>query len=387
MSWLSIISLPDFFKHPKNLFEDKADRLSSWIATTFMVACCTISTAGLMVGNHFECMMPANYREDWQHFMHGYCYVQPQYYAEDEGEMTIERQIHYFPWLPYFFFFHALAFCAPLFLWKAVAGRFSYEVESVLLETEEIEKTVGNEKEERIAKLTSHISSSRGSRYGRYASNYFLLSSVTIFFLLKKWLYFVLACIQFYAICFYIGNGDLYWGFKVVSNFINKIGYLSTDFFPLFTFCKVPIAEDNMYNAKVVSCVLGMNVIYEKLYIATYFLLIIVCIISFISAAYYTIIFSTSYRNRLIHSLLKFKNSNVSYKNVANFTHDFLGADGFMTILLIQKIYGDDIAGKILKELWLLANSLSFSRKPNEKNGRSISAQYMPLSVDPEKEL
>jgi hypothetical protein len=348
MSWFSIISLSNFFEKPTNPFEDKADRLSSWIATSFMLTCCAIASAGLVVGNHFECMMPANYNAEWQSFMFSYCYVQPHFYSARDDDIR-DRQIHFFPWLPYFFFFHALAFCAPLFLWKIIAGRFSIEIESVLFEVEGINKTVGKEKEERIARLATHMSNTLGFNYGGKASKYFLFSTVTLLFLLKKWLYVILACAQLYAICSYIGHGDWYWGFKVVSHSFNKMSYLPSEFFPLFTFCKVPIAEDNSYGKKVVSCVLGMNVIYEKLYIFMYFLLMIISIVSFASAVYYTVLFATPFRYHVIDRLLGFKNSLIPYKQVKAFTHNFLGADGFLAIILIRP---NDVSANLLKELW-----------------------------------
>ena len=61
MFWISLTNLPNFFQKPKSFFEDEIDRLSSWIGVSFMLTCCAIATSGLVVGNHFECIIPAHY--------------------------------------------------------------------------------------------------------------------------------------------------------------------------------------------------------------------------------------------------------------------------------------------------------------------------------------
>lgn len=59
--------------------------------------------------------------------------------------------------------------------------------------------------------------------------------------------------------------------------------------FPIHSWCPVPIFQDNEMEEKTALCVLGMNVIYEKLYIVTYFLLLLIIPISVLSAGYYTL--------------------------------------------------------------------------------------------------
>uniref|UniRef100_A0A914PBZ6 Innexin n=1 Tax=Panagrolaimus davidi TaxID=227884 RepID=A0A914PBZ6_9BILA len=374
------------FKRPQSYLEDGIDRLSSWIASSLMLIFCTIATVGLGFGNHFECMLPGNYNEDWQKFMFAYCYVQPQFFAanyDDDGDGGILLpQIYYFPWLPYFFFGHAIGFYLPKIFWKLVAGVVCrLDLESIVKEAKLINDAKNDDdKKKRIAELATYMTTTLKFSSNGDASPYFLLSSTALLFLFKKFLYVFIACAQFYAICFYIGQGNLYWGFEVLSHSIKKVNYLPSKLFPLFTKCRVPLAEDGIYVKKTVSCILGMNVIYEKFYVFTYFMLLGIVAASFLSAMYYTILFITPLRTKFIDNLLTFKDT-VPIEHVVIFTHDYLGADGFLSILLIKQNFGDEVAQSILQELWNHTTSFSLSFKKKSSSPKRKKAPVPTTSV------
>uniref|UniRef100_A0AC34GP90 Innexin n=1 Tax=Panagrolaimus sp. ES5 TaxID=591445 RepID=A0AC34GP90_9BILA len=380
------IPFTDFIKilqRPKSFIEDRVDRLSSWIGLSVMFIFCTISTAGLGFGNHFECWFPANYKDDWPKFMSSYCYVQPHFYADISDKSVTPPQIYYFPWLPYFFFGHAIAFYIPKIFWHVFIGVFGgIDLECILKEASLINKaTKDKDKKEKLASLSTYMTSCLGFTYGGFASRYFLLSPTALIFLLKKYLYVLVASFQFYIICYYIGQGNMYWGFEVLSHsLLNKISFPSR-FFPLLTFCVAPIAEDNIFIKQTVSCILGMNVIYEKFYVFTYFMLLGIIVASFLSAIYYTILFITSLRSNRVDDLLALNQSQVPREHVEAFTHDYLGADGFLSILLIQQNFGDETARDILKDLWNHTSPFSFSFKKK----RSIPKSKCPITSTPNR--
>jgi hypothetical protein len=376
------------FKRPKSYLEDGIDRLSSWIASSFMLIFCTISTVGFNMGNHFDCMIPGDYNNEWQKFMFAYCYVQPQFFAYNPNANNDENirlpQIYYFSWLPYFFFGHALAFYLPKIVWKSFAGVICrLDLECILKEAKLInESKKDDEKKKRVATLVAYLTTTLKFSH-EYASTYFLLSSTALFFLFKKFLYVFIAYTQFYAICYYIGQGNMYWGFEVLSHSLQKNVYFPSKFFPLFTSCYAPIANDGYYEKKAVSCIMGMNVIYEKLYVFTYFLLLGIIIASLLSAMYYTILFANPFRTSIIDNLLGFKQSIVPLEHVETFTRDYLGADGYLSVLLIKYNFGDEVAQEILKELWNQTSSFTSSLKPKENSKlpllTSTPNRYAPI--------
>uniref|UniRef100_A0AC34FJE6 Innexin n=1 Tax=Panagrolaimus sp. ES5 TaxID=591445 RepID=A0AC34FJE6_9BILA len=379
------------FQKPKNYLEDSIDNFSSWIGSSFMLIFCTIATVGLGFGNHFECMIPKNYNEDWQRFMFSYCYVQPHFYV-DSSDGILLPEIHYFPWLPYFFFGHAIAFYLPKIFWKAFSGACGIDLECILNEAKLISKSDSCQdsiKKEKISALSTYMTSTLGFSYGGFASKYFLFSSTALLFLFKKFLYVIVACSQLYVICCYIGQGNLYWGFEVLLHSLQQKAYLPSKFFPLFSFCRVPVAEDGMYIKKTVYCILGMNVVYEKLYVFAYFMLLGIIFTSFFSAVYYVILFITPLRTNFIEKLLASNQSVIFRQHVEVFTHDFLGADGFLSILLIKQNFGDEVAKDVLKELWSHTSPFSYSFKKmlNPKPKCPLSStqkRYAPIPNDDE---
>ena len=65
--------------------------------------------------------------------------------------------------------------------------------------------------------------------------------------------------------------------------------------FPIHSWCRVPVVQNNDVHDEIALCVLGMNVIFEKLYVFTYFMLLFIIPVSTISAGYYTFLLIFAY--------------------------------------------------------------------------------------------
>ena len=213
----------------------------------------------------------------------------------------------------------------------------------------------GERRERRAHELTTYILAYLEFVYDNRQMRF--TSPTAFFYIFKKWLYFFGSATQFCLLALFIGSGKYDWGLFSLQNIINQENYDYSLLFPRITFCNVPYREDNQDKYLSFSCVMGMNVVFEKLFTFLYFWILFVMIASLCSAIHATAIFLLpAFRYLAVDSYLKKSGVNLSRKNLLKFLHTNLHADGMLIIILIQDAYGQALAEEICRNLWLNAD-------------------------------
>lgn len=115
-----------------------------------------------------------------------------------------------------------------------------------------------------------------GRRYG----NFFITAALVV-----KFLYFVNAFIQYFALNAFLGDNFAAWGFQIISGLADENPeYLkSSPRFPRVTLCDFEIRQLANLHRWTVQCVLPINLFNSKIFLFIWFWLVFLCMTSFVS--------------------------------------------------------------------------------------------------------
>ncbi|KAE9546778.1 hypothetical protein FO519_010010 [Halicephalobus sp. NKZ332] len=388
-----MLRIPDIFtpfrRLRKDPLDDWVDRLSSTWSVYILIFCFAVATSHLYIGSPIECVPPANSPSSWVKYYSEYCFIQsftriPENY-DYEGSM--QTTISFYAWVPYVLFVQAVICFLPKFLWDGTSSRFGVDLKSILKEAKIVNKMTGDGRERRANELATYIFAYLEFIYENHKMRF--TSPTAFFYILKKWLYFFGALFQFYLMALFIGEGQYDWGFGSLDSIINNPPHSFSILFPRVTFCRVPIKEHGQDKDRIFTCVMGMNVVFEKIYTFLYFWVLFVMVMSFCSAVHATSIFMLPvFRYFTVERYLKKSGVSPSRKKLLNFLYTNLHADGMLIIILIRDTYGNALAELVSRNLWLKADmqdeEVPILTKANQYESFDADAKhYLPQPETP----
>jgi hypothetical protein len=126
---------------------------------------------------------------------------------------------------------------------------------------------------------------------------------------------------------------------------------LDSPYFPRVTLCNVPIREFGEIHRYTVQCVLPINIINEKIFLALSFWLSYLILHNFIS---FVILISEQFENQRIQYIKRLTTLIEGNKNeyIENFTRNYLTYDGILLLRLISHNSSELQAMEILKTIF-----------------------------------
>ncbi|CAD6194792.1 unnamed protein product [Caenorhabditis auriculariae] len=360
---------------------DSVDRLNYCLTTVTLVVTSAFVSGWSFVGSPIQCWFPAYYKGWWMEYALDYCYVQNTYFvpfvdetvhnAFDFGEHMVDvprnytdrqtTQIGYYQWVPFILAFQAIFFYLPVVLWRTVYEMSGVKVRAIcdacsVSGNMEEKARQGNMKmiasfltqEHAVAHVTSSVRSMSSDSF------------IVVTYVIIKALYVLNAFMQFVVLKNLLGVNSYTWGLDVTSDLWNGREWPETGNFPRVTMCDYDVRVLSNLHRHTVQCVLMINMFNEKIFVAMWYWLAIVLVVSLVSFIYWLV---TSLGSRtgkqLVNSyMVKMENNSSVARGldrrglVQQFVVDYLRPDGVFLIRLISKNSGDMVTCSLLSTLW-----------------------------------
>ncbi|VDK62305.1 unnamed protein product [Onchocerca ochengi] len=151
---------------------------------------------------------------------------------------------------------------------------------------------------------------------------------VTALYLFCKCLNVLNIIVQLYLLNRFLGMQYHLWGFGVLNDLIHGREWSVSGNFPRVTFCDVTIREIGNTNRKTVQCVLMINMFNEKIFLALWFWLMALGI------------------------LTTFYNIKPAEKEIDDFLQNSAGKDAITVLHLVSDNAGELVAADLFAALW-----------------------------------
>uniref|UniRef100_A0A0R3RUM2 Innexin n=1 Tax=Elaeophora elaphi TaxID=1147741 RepID=A0A0R3RUM2_9BILA len=197
--------------------------------------------------------------------------------------------------------------------------------------------------------------------------------------------------VQLYLLNRFLGMQYQLWGFGVLNDLMHGREWSISGNFPRVTFCDVIIREIGNTNRKTVQCVLMINMFNEKIFLALWFWLVALGLLTTLNLAYWTAItFIPSYSRNFVSSYLNyffnfnwvnisdryvntkeistrrfqsFRNIKLSEKELDYFLYYSAGKDAITVLHLVSDNAGEMVAADLVAELWYIHTEQKRSQK------------------------
>jgi len=214
--------------------------------------------------------------------------------------------------------------------------------------------------------------------------------TATISYLASKLLNLINVLFQFSIMYKLVGQGNLGWGFRMVTNAFKGIHFDETGYFPRVTFCE--FRRDVLANSqmKEAQCALPVNILNEKLYLVLYFWFLILSLVTLIdllwSLAVYLCTFLRHHQGidylKLLENVSPHKYATEELKR--EFVQDTLGRDGLLLLSFIDSHAGCMVASEVACELFNMypmpVHQINISDKSGVTRGPQIPVEVHQLS-------
>lgn len=243
---------------------------------TLLFICCLLVTANDLIGSTISCFGAENVPGN---VLNTYCWITSTFSIPGSqgahpglGAETGEQTIHaYYQWVPFMLFLQGVMFYIPHYIWKAFEQKKMDKITSgvrgkTILESDQRRDACDN--------LINYLWETRGTHNG-YAVKYFLCDLLN----------FVNVIGQIYFINVFLGGVFMTYGTEVIQ-FMQMDDVNRTDpmmeVFPRVTKCSFHhYGSSGTIVKKDALCVLGLNIINEKIYVTLWFwLIILACLTS-----------------------------------------------------------------------------------------------------------
>lgn len=268
---------------------DKADidspffKLHYRTTASLMFICCLLVTANELIGNTISCFGPDGVPGN---VLNSYCWIMSTFSIpgpagakgahQGLGTETGEETVHaYYQWVPFVLFLQGVMFYIPHYIWKAFEQKKLDKITSGVRG----KTLVGCDNRDAVETLTNYLYETQGT-HNSYAVKYIFCDLLN----------FVNVIGQIYFVNFFLGGVFMTYGTEVID-FMNKEDVNRTDpmmeVFPRVTKCTFHhYGASGTIQKKDAMCVLGLNIINEKIYITLWFWLIILAVCTSIYFVY-----------------------------------------------------------------------------------------------------
>uniref|UniRef100_A0A7E4V9U9 Innexin n=1 Tax=Panagrellus redivivus TaxID=6233 RepID=A0A7E4V9U9_PANRE len=373
---ISIPYIKDFFDVVKKTsIDDVVDRLCYFFTTLMFVIFALMTGSKQLFGEPIECIMPPEFPDSWVRYARQYCYVSSTYFVPfDKTWNDVERQNHtvegYYQWVPFILVAQAILMYLPHLTWKRAQSYQTINFEHVVTQAENLRYVVSEKRQEGIHDIVQYIQhrlSYQGTNKKHLSYAGFGTKS-TFFHMMSKVFTIGVILMQLIFMNQYFGRGhDNYWGFTMVYNALTNVYWEESGVFPRVTFCDFNQPALGTENTRTVQCVLMVNMLNEKIFVAAWLwlaALLVICISNLIYSAVvlYTPQFRRTIARKYLRPLVNYGSISAStssyttslYDNskIAAFADETLGADGVHLFQFITNHAGALIASQICCALY-----------------------------------
>ncbi|EPB74163.1 innexin-3 domain protein [Ancylostoma ceylanicum] len=308
-------------------------------------------------------------------------------------------RVMYYQWVPYVLFLQAMFFLVPKLFWKLIGLHWCHgvDMETAVVEAEKLRTLVGEDRGTALNSLASFIRDFLEAKHKRTICG---SSIASICYVVTKWLEVINAFGQLYMLSCFVGQGDYFWGYHLLSTVLNGSDDPNTGIFPRIVLCDVArFALANLHQEHM-QCVLMLNFINEKIYTFLWFWIVFVAIASTFSAIRYTVaLVLPMYRGLMADNFLP--TQDVLFSNAAAehgvrptpvasralvdyFVHKVLRCDGVLLLSFINVNAGGLVTHDIAHQLWKITVQPTFkgaSASPSDEcsmRKKDSDALYWP---------
>ncbi|KAM3720276.1 Innexin-3 [Dirofilaria immitis] len=345
--------------------DDFIDRLNYVYTVGLFMFMATLTGTKQHFGTAIQCMVPAYFPGTWASYVQDYCFVSNTYLVNvsriiTKGETgnVLKEEIVYYQWVPYVLSIQALLCYLPKFLWNVVIITNDLDMRSIVEEAMKLPSittfSVRQKHLKRVADFAvRYIKYKQKRRTAKCCSAYH-------FYVLMKWFYFGSCLCQILLINNFVGDGSLLWGYHFMVEIFKGDDWKTSNIFPRVTFCDVKIAQIGQMNTHTMQCVLMINVLNEKLYVALWFWLMLLAMVNAMSAINSTLLLLCPYLHYTrVLSLLQANDSYIDMEAkhcLLNFTENVLHLDGILLLSFIKSRVNGLIASDLIREIWLIVD-------------------------------
>uniref|UniRef100_A0A915Q4Y9 Innexin n=1 Tax=Setaria digitata TaxID=48799 RepID=A0A915Q4Y9_9BILA len=330
--------------------DDFVDRLNYIYTVALLMFMATLTGAKQHFGSAIQCMVPAHFPGTWVGYVQDYCFVSNTYMvnmstvvAKGDTNTVFKEKIVYYQWVPYILFVQALLCYLPKFLWYIVIVAHDLDMRSVVEEAMKLPSiTILSTRQKHLKKVADFAVG-----YIKYKQGSSAVAKEVIAYTIEIIIFKETILLE----------SDL----KFMEEVLKGNDWKTSGVFPRVTFCDVSIAQIGQANTHTVQCVLMINMLNEKLYVALWFWLTVLALIDAVSAVNSTLLLLCPYLHYMrVLSLLQ---ANGRYTDMEvkrcllNFTENVLRLDGILLLSFIRDRVNGMIASDLTHEIWATADS------------------------------
>lgn len=365
--------------------EDYFDRLNYVMTPAMLLAVATIVGMKQYVFQPIQCWNLKELDNERMEYAENYCWVENTFYHEPENPIAHVdnpgegRKIYYYQWVPFILMAQAVLFYVPHMIWLMLSSNVGIDVRQLALQARKIESESsdvdGRQKKitflaESLLRFIRYRSRYRQQSYSRRLMSFvfgkpaFALYFVFTYLLVKAC--YVGNCIgQLYLMRSFLGLNITSFGLQILNDIANNRTWQSSNVFPRVTYCHFEVRSVGSPRPYILQCVLPVNMLNEKFYIAIWFWVVILTTLNVISTGrcVLKLLLSPS-RHRTIKKYLKIAESidatadlgqrfKRSPRQEDNFVEAFLRTDGNFMLSVINRNSGDIVTAEVVKETFL----------------------------------
>jgi len=250
--------------------------------STLLFACCLLVTANDLIGDTISCFGPDNVPGN---VLNTYCWIMSTFTMtgakgahQGLGTDTGERTVHaYYQWVPFMLFLQGVMFYIPHYIWKTFEQKKMNKITSNLRPEKSFRSI--DERRDACENLINYLYETRGTHNG-YAFKYLFCDLLN----------FINVIGQIYFVNTFLGGVFMTYGTEVID-FMKTDDVNRTDpmmeVFPRVTKCSFHhYGASGTIQKKDALCVLGLNIINEKIYVTLWFWFITLAALSSVYLIY-----------------------------------------------------------------------------------------------------
>ncbi|CAI2303114.1 unnamed protein product [Caenorhabditis sp. 36 PRJEB53466] len=360
---------------------DFVDKLNYCATTVGLVLSSAFITGWSFVGSPIDCWFPAYYKGWWAEYALDYCYVQNTFFvpfAEDKAERSFNwehlvadhhntttlkqtNQIGYYQWVPFILALQAILFYFPVVIWRLFYGMAGQNVTSLC---NTCTATEGNEesRKQTISTIAGYISQKR-SRNLHFTTKYqgtFNRSAVLMSYLFMKVMFLINVLLQFVLLKRMLGVDSYFWGAEVTGDLWAGREWPETGNFPRVTMCEYEVRNLDNIHKHAVQCVLMINMFNEKIFVALWWWLSVLTVVTLTNTIYWFIRASgTSVSKKFIQPYVEDIDPKVKNNRgkLQQFVSEFLSPDTVFLLRLIELNNGKTPVVELIRDMWKRFNT------------------------------
>ncbi|KAK3097925.1 hypothetical protein FSP39_014569 [Pinctada imbricata] len=384
-----IVTLEDVTERALSKVQFKATRDDTFFHQLNRIYCVVLfiifaifSGSNQYIKEPITCWCPKEFKSFHVNYANTYCWIKNTYNVPfdmsipadyDERE---ESEIHYYQWVPLIFTFQAIMFILPRVFWKLWHGYTGLNITRVINMAENATIGPPNLLKEQLRALVIFLMrwieyrdasldisqfkavskmQSVAAKIGLHNGNFMSLA-----YIFTSLLYFLSCVGQFLLLDNLLSLNFRYIGHDYFNSFSDSKPWMDLKRFPRAVLCDFDIRQLANLQRWTVQCTLPINIFNEKMFLAVWFILIIMAVINFLNFVYTLVMFCipcTKFSYIAKHlisgpSALDFREDPTVKKHVEKFVNRYLRNDGVFILWIITQNSSRTIAREVIEDLW-----------------------------------